>query len=359
VNRFVFAASTIAFAAGCGGSSRTGEEDAASRLWLEGTPQSADTEALLQAVSPVDAQIVWASGHEATWLRTTDGGQIWSVGVMEDAEQLQFRDVAAFDANTAYLMSSGTGSMSRIYRTDDGGETWALQYTADHPDAFLDCIDFWDRDRGLAYGDEVDGLPFILGTDDGGATWTRIPAEGLPVAQEGEGGFAASGTCLVVGDAGRAWIASGNAERARVLAREDWGRTWSAVDVPVVSGGGAGLTTIQMAGDGMGIALGGVVGSDSVWTDDVALTSDGGATWILGGRPVMAGPVYGSAWVETDEGPAVLAVGPRGVDWSPDAGRSWQSVDTLTHWAVAFADPGAGWAVGPGGRITALTFSVR
>ncbi|MEJ2205496.1 MAG: oxidoreductase [Gemmatimonadota bacterium] len=328
-------------------------------LELVGAPQVSGTDALLQAVSPVSPDVVWVSGHDATWLRTTDGGATWSAGVMTGAEELQFRDVAAFDANTAYLMSSGTGGLSRIYRTDDGGATWTLQHTATHPEAFLDCMDFWDQDQGLVYGDEVDGVPFILRTEDGGDTWTRVDPDGLPAAQDGEGGFAASGTCLVTGVPGRAWIATGNAERARVLATLDGGHTWSVAEVPVAAGTGAGLTTLQMARYGRGIALGGVIGADTVWTDNVVVTTDSGVTWTLAGRPAMSGPVYGSAWVETDAGPVVVAVGPGGMDWSGDGGQSWRSADTLTYWAVAFADGETGWAVGPDGRITKLSIGIR
>lgn len=106
------------------------------------TQQSSGTDALLQAVSPVNDDVVWVSGHQATYAHTTDGGDTWTASVMPDAEGLQFRDVAAFNERTAYLMSSGDGELSRIYRTDDSGRNWTLQYVADHPEAFLDCMDF-------------------------------------------------------------------------------------------------------------------------------------------------------------------------------------------------------------------------
>ena len=317
--------------------------------------QSSGTDALLQAVSPVNDDVVWVSGHEATYARTTDGGHTWIASVMPNAEGLQFRDVAAFNERTAYLMSAGTGELSRIYRTDDAGRNWTLQYTAGHPEAFLDCIDFWDVNRGLAYGDAVDGILFLLVTMDGGATWERVPPETLPAAQNGEGGFAASGTCLVADDRGRAWVATGNAERARILRTEDYGRSWSVTDAPVVGGSGAGLTTVHVMPDGTGLALGGRIGQDSVRTENIAITADGGLTWTPGGALVMEGPVYGSALLM---GGAAVAVGPRGLDWSADGGRAWQSSVTLTYWAVAFSSPGSGWAVGPGGRITKLGFVV-
>lgn len=324
------------------------------------TPQTSGTEALLQAVSPVSDDVVWVSGHAATYAVTSDGGSTWAAHVVPDADGLQFRDVAAFSTSSAYLMSAGTGDASRIYRTDDGGDSWTLQYVADHPDAFLDCFDFWDESRGLAYGDAIDGVPFILMTEDGGRSWGRVPSEGLPAAQEGEGGFAASGTCLTTGDAGLAWIATGNGERARVLNTENYGQSWRSSEVPVVGGSGSGLTTVQLDSRGVGVALGGVIGQDSVRSENVAVTTDFGATWQVGGSLAMEGPVYGSALVEGVGNPiAVVAVGPRGLDWSSDGGQSWQSSVTLTFWAVAFASPAAGWAVGPNGRIVKLAMIER
>ena len=48
---------------------------------------------------------------------------------MAGAESLEFRDVHAVDAATAYLLSIGSGEQSRIYKTTDAGLTWVLQFT--------------------------------------------------------------------------------------------------------------------------------------------------------------------------------------------------------------------------------------
>ena len=326
------------------------------QVQLQLTEQESGTQVLLQAISPVDDTVVWVSGHGGTFLRTINGGRNWSARVVPGADTLQFRDVDAFDANTAYLLSSGPGTLSRIYRTDDGGDSWELQFMNEHPDGFLDCMAFWDSRRGVVYGDAIDGELFVLRTEDGGASWARVPAGGLPPAQEGEGGFAASGSCVTTGSRGRAWIATGNAARARVLLTEDEGRTWRSILVDVASGPAAGLTTIDVLDDVRGIALGGILGEDTTHVDNVTLSSDGGRTWILGGRPDMAGPVYGSAWVPGADTPTVLAVGPAGADYSLDGGLTWRAAARVTYWAVAFVSPDSGWAVGPGGRITRLAF---
>jgi YVTN family beta-propeller protein len=71
----------------------------------------------------------------------------------------------------------------------------------------------------------------------------------------------------------------------------------------------------------------------------------------------MAGPAYGAAFLAADAA-QVVAVGPRGMDYSPDGGRSWTTLDDRTWWAVEFSAGGLGWAVGPQGRIVKLDAAV-
>jgi len=185
--------------------------------------QHSGVDVLLQAVSPVNESVVWVSGHGGTWLRTLDGGASWSGGTVPDTDTIQFRDVHAISADVAWLLAAGPADMSRIYRTDDGGENWQLQWVNEEPDGFYDCLSFFDSQRGLVYGDAVDGELRILRTTDGGDHWSLVSAGRLPAAQEGEGGFAASGTCLAVGAQNVAWIGTGNSDPARVLRSNDRG----------------------------------------------------------------------------------------------------------------------------------------
>jgi photosystem II stability/assembly factor-like uncharacterized protein len=344
-------------AAGSGASSSGASADRtparSAGVRFEEVAQTSGTTALLQAVSPVNDRVVWASGHAGTWVRTTDGGASWQVGRVPGADTLQFRDVHAVDSSTAYLMSAGPGELSRIFKTTDGGRSWRLQFTNPEPKAFYDCFAFWDARRGLAYSDGVDGRVVLLATEDGGAHWTPVPAAALPPALPDEGGFAASGTCLVVRPGGRGWIGTGNGPRARVLRTADYGRTWSVAETPVVAGSASGIATVAFRDDRHGVALGGQIGQPDGRSDNVAVTADGGRTWSLAGRPRLAGAVYGAAYVPGTG--LLVAVSPEGIDHSADDGRTWTSLDTLAHWSIGFASPAAGWAVGPRGRITRLT----
>src|SRR5690242_19761850 len=101
----------------------------ASTALAQWNPQTSNTSASLRGVSVVNANVVWASGTGGTFLRTTDGGVTWQPGTVAGAEKLDFRDVHAVDANTAYLLSIGNGNNSRIYKTTDAGKNWSLQYT--------------------------------------------------------------------------------------------------------------------------------------------------------------------------------------------------------------------------------------
>ena len=53
----------------------------------------------------------------------------------------------------------------------------------------------------------------------------------------------------------------------------------------------------------------------------------------------------------------MVATGPSGAAWSPDEGDRWMLLEGVKdYWAVAFANPRAGWLVGTEGRILKLTF---
>ena len=112
------------------------------------TPQESGTLNRLQAVSPVNSKVVWASGVGGTYTLTTDGGETWTAGVVPGAETLQFRDVEGVSDKVAYLLSAGGGTDSRIYKTEDGGATWTLQFQNTDPLGFYDCFAFWNPTEG-------------------------------------------------------------------------------------------------------------------------------------------------------------------------------------------------------------------
>jgi photosystem II stability/assembly factor-like uncharacterized protein len=317
-------------------------------------PQASGVSVVLQAVSAPSARVAWVGGHGGVVLRTTDGGAQWTRIPAPGGDSLQFRDVHALDSARAWLLAAGPGERSRIYHTADGGAVWTPQFINRDSSAFFDCFAFWDDRRAVAFSDAVAGRWMILVTDDGGADWRRVLPDGLPPPQRGEGAFAASGTCVVAGAPANAWIATGAADTARVLRTTDGGRTWSLATAPVPGGATAGLTTLAFRDSRRGFALGGEVTGAGGRGPAAARTNDGGATWIAAESPVLAGAVYGAAFVPRTD--LLVAVGPGGMAWWDAAGAAWAPLDSAAYWSVGFApEGGVGWAVGPGGRITRIS----
>lgn len=307
----------------------------------------------LQAVSVVNEKVVWVSGSGGTFGVTLDGGASWRTGIVPEADSLEFRDVQAFDGKTAYLLSAGTGTNSRIYRTVDGGVNWAIQFVNRDSAAFYDCFAFWDRQSGLAWSDAVDGrFPYVI-TADGGETWRRRFVDS---ATTNEGAFAASGTCVITLGKDAAFVATGGGQVARVFRTDDRGLTWQSAPTPVVHGTRTtGLTSVAFRNMTDGIAVGGDIAKNDTSASEVVRTSDGGVTWTLGGRPTFTGPAFAVVYVPGTSA-TVVAVGPKGASWSADEGQSWQPLDSLDYWSAGFAGKAGGWLVGPGGRITKVTF---
>jgi photosystem II stability/assembly factor-like uncharacterized protein len=149
----------------------------------------------LRGLAVRDATRAWASGSGGTVLRTRDGHR-WEKLTVPGGGELDFRDVEAVSGDTVVLMAAGPGGESRIYRSLDAGETWTLAHTNPDRDGFYDAIAFWDAKGGLLLGDPVRGRFVVRVTGDGGRTWYAPKGLIMPEALEGEGAFAASGTCL-------------------------------------------------------------------------------------------------------------------------------------------------------------------
>lgn len=315
----------------------------------------------LRGVSAVSESVAWASGAESTVLRTSDGGVTWrKLTVISDAADLvDFRDIDAIDARTAYVLSIGNGPASRIYKTTDSGATWVLQFKNDDPKAFYDAMSFWDAEHGIVMGDSIDGQFCILTTENGGKNWTRVPARALPPALPNEGAFAASGTNIAVVGKTDAWIGTGAAARARVLRTHDRGRTWAIADTPLIDGPFAGIFSVAFRDAKHGVIVGGDYKKENEAVDNLAVTSDGGATWKLvkslsGFRSVVA-------YVPGVRTPALVAVGPAGADYSTDDGRTWTPLDGPGFDTLSFArgqtrGAAVGFGAGARGSLGRLIF---
>jgi photosystem II stability/assembly factor-like uncharacterized protein len=217
---------------------------------------------------------------------------------------------------------------------------------------FLDAMAFRDQATGFAFSDSVDGRFVMFATTNGGQTWDRVPADRLPPALPTEGAFAASGTNLALFGRDHVWIGT---SASRVLHSGDGGRTWRVASTPLATGASAGIFSVAFRDARHGVVVGGDYKKEPEAVDNVAFTSDGGATWTLVRDHGLSGFRSVVAWVPGRER-SLVAIGPTGADVSADDGHSWAPLTAAGYDTFAFA-PGerVGWAAGLGGRIARLT----
>lgn len=316
--------------------------------------RSSGTEASLRGLSVVDGDVAWASGSGGTFLRTVDGGRSWQAATVPGAEDLDFRDVYAWDRKRALLLSAGLPAM--IYRTVDAGATWNVTYSNRTPGVFFNAMEFSNGSDGVAVSDPVDGRFLLIFTADAGETWRELPWENRPAALEGEAGFAASGSCLAVQGDGAIWFGTGG-PAARVHRSRDWGATWEVADTPLRFGESSqGVFSLHFGSALEGCAVGGDYRDEANPAGSAAITHDGGATWVaVGAAP--SGFRECVVTVSELEPRTLISVGPSGTDISEDGGKSWRMVGSEGFHTVAFSPDGStGIAVGADGAVARWRF---
>ncbi len=295
------------------------------------TTQLIPGNALIFAVHAVSERVVWASGTGGTIVRTLDGGSTWLARPVPGGDSLQFRDIHAFGADTAFALAIGNGEASRIYRTIDGGSNWSEQFRNRDSAAFYDCFTFLDASRGVVFGDAAHGRTHVLRTDDGGANWSLLPQSAVPAPLDGEGAYAASGRCVV--HAGESvYIATGG-PGSRLLVSTDGGRSFELRETPFVRSASAGTSGLAFRDTQHGI---GVAGDMTNLRGDtasavVAVTDDGGLTWTLRSRPPLPGALTGITWVPGAGSETAVAAGFGGVFATRDGGRTWRTLSDQGH----------------------------
>ena len=314
------------------------------------------TTAHFRGLAALSANKAWVAGYTGSGgvvFRTLDRGATWQdVSPQGTPATLQFRDIEAFDANHAVVMSSGTGPDSQIYRTSDGGQTWTRVFENTEPGAFYDCMTFFNRKVGLALSDPPDMLKFrVIKTTDGGRTWNAIDPAGMPDALPGEFAFAASGQCMTSNHGHTAWFGSGGSAQARVFTSRNRGRTWTVAPTPLNSSPSAGINALAFKSQRHGLAVGGDFNAPTASPNSFAKTRNGGATWdLLTGAPSEYRS--GATWVN---GNTAIVVGISGSDVSKNGGRTWTRFDDGSLDTVDCARPNACWASGANGRVAYLT----
>lgn len=303
----------------------------------------------IRGMSVLSDELAWVSGSNGYVGKTEDGGKTWQWLQPAGYEQLDFRDIEAFDAQRAVIVNAG--SPAYVLLTIDGGKTWTESYKNLDSAIFLDGMDFWDAKNGIIFGDPILHKMQLLRTKDGGLSWTDISSNLRLDMTEGEAGFAASGTTVKTLRGGKTWIATGGAV-SNMYTSDNYGYTWERFKCPIVQGeSSTGPFSMAFYDKKKGVVVGGNYLKDKDNSNNVLLTNDGGKTWERPIQPVSgyrSGVTYLNAKV-------LVATGTSGTDISQDGGMKWHTISDQSFNVVQKSKKGKLiWLAGNNGRIYKL-----
>lgn len=260
----------------------------------------------MNAIHCLDAKNATAVGDDGRILRTTDGGNTWTLHIDERTQDLFCVQFISVDTGFA------AGRDGTILRTTNAGATWDSRSI---PSGFsLLGIDFATNKIGVIVGD----IGTIVRTTDAGNTWTEIVTGSQ---------HSYASVHFVNSKVGTIALSGGT-----VLRTTNAGLTWTPQSVPTEGV----LLGVFFTDPNTGI----VVGESGI----VLRTTDGGSSWskqFITPEPMF----YDVEFVSPTKG---FAVGQRGVWYTEDGGITWdhetEASDNL--WDISFGDAFTGMAAG-------------
>jgi photosystem II stability/assembly factor-like uncharacterized protein len=262
-------------------------------------------------------------------------------------EQVDFRDIEAFDEKTAVIM--GIAEPGFILKTFNGGESWKLVYADSSKGVFFGAMEFWEDGRGMVIGDPLHGRMYMARSADFGNQWQRTDSSKLPELAPGEAFFASSGTNVRPLNYEEACIVTGGT-RSRMYVR---GRL---TDLPLLQGAestGANSVAVWFRNRKPQriVVVGGDFSRATLRAGNCVFSTDFGKNWQ---SPAVPPHGYRSC-VEFTGPKTLVACGTSGVDISRDGGATWSLVSTEGFHVVRKAKRGkAVFLAGAKGRIAIL-----
>jgi len=304
----------------------------------------------LRGLSAVNDNVIWASGSKGQVARSTDGGKKFEWLTVKGYEQRDFRDVEAFDANTALIMA--VDSPAVILKTKDGGKSWKEVFRDNRKGMFLDAMSFTPDGNGIVVGDPVDNRLFIATTVNYGDKWLALrPEDNQYVATEGEAFFASSGTNVKLeGNKYKPLIffVTGGVDSRLFI-------NGSPAALSIIHGQGSqGANSIDVDPTMKKIVIvGGDYTNDTLTKNNIELFSMNGEQLLS--APVQTPPHGYRSCVAFLTPTVVVTCGTSGVDVSGDGGLNWKLISNESFHVCAKAKKGnAVFLAGKDGRIAKL-----
>ncbi|GGH19286.1 oxidoreductase [Sphingobacterium alkalisoli] len=276
--------------------------------------------------------VVWVSGSKGTVGYSKDAGSTWVWVSPQGYEYVDFRDIKAFSAKEAIILSAGAPAV--ILRTTNGGKSWNKVFSDDREEVFFDAMDFEGK-TGYVLGDPLDGSFQLLKSTNNGKSWNDISNQMYLIADKGEVAFAASGSSVQLLN-GVLYIGTGGTY-ASLFNYDPKNLRVDKFDCPIWSGSSStGIFAIDFYDQQTGIVVGGDYQQDQDNRNNVLITRDAGKSWTKPQVPVSG--FRSDVLFLSKE--TVIATGTSGTDLSTDGGMKWKNISTLSFNTIAKSKSG-------------------
>jgi len=304
----------------------------------------------VRAIEIMGDNLAFAANNGVYGLYDSGAGIMKSNVQKYDSILPEFRAVAG--TSTDFFMLS-VGNPALLYKTGNSGNM-ELVYKEENEKAFYDAMTFWNDTEGIAMGDPTGNCLSIIITRDSGQSWKKLDCDVLPEVAEGEAAFAASNSNISVkGD--KTWILSGGM-KSRVFYSPDKGKTWQVFDTCLIQGTETtGGYSMDFYDENNGIIIGGDYTKPEANVANKAITVDGGKTWKLVGDGKDPAYISSVRYVPNGGSREIVAVGPKGISYSHDTGKTWKNLSDEEFYTIRFFNDSIAYAAGAN-RIAKLKF---
>ncbi len=299
------------------------------------------TKTSLRGLSIVDENIIWASGSNGMVARSIDAGVSFTWIQVPQFEKKEFRDIEAFDSNTAIIMC--IAEPAYILRTIDGGKNWNTVFFDSTKGMFLDAMHFMNDKTGVVIGDPINNKPYLAITKNAGKTWSTQISFDTETMNDNEAFFASSGTNIYLKKKQMIYVSGGSSSNLY--------RNNKKINLPITQGiQSTGANSISVYRN-KAIIVGGDFTKDSSTTQNCVLLNLKTNQFTT---PITSPTGYRSCVIFIDKTKAVTC-GLNGIDLSEDAGLNWKKISAEGFHVVQKAKKGNTiFFAGSKGRIAKL-----
>ena len=285
------------------------------RMSAAGTGSTDNPRAItLNWVQIINSNTIYAVGNLGTFIKTTDGGNTWSVNSQVGSPDVSSTGGGAtrvlnygwfFDANTGIVAGQSLSSASplppphgMVSRTTDAGNTWTY---IDYNDTggTVNCLYFIDSNTGFLCGGT---RARVHKTTDAGLTWTDVSGN-LAQTNTWNSVYAFDANNIVV-------ATSAN----RIYTTSDGGTMWTLTTLP---GSSATITDIYFKNVNTGYACGN--------GNYFAYTLNGGLSWTQSNPPSSVG----QRRLKYSGGSVYLVGAYTEIYKSTDDGMNWSAINFI------------------------------